>query len=894
MAENNTPDVSRVLNSIASGKSLEKQLKILNKFFSENDLRAITYFMGEISSKATENMLHARTYLLLLNYPVIYRTFGKKTYDQLMYSLKGSEKLHKIHQVMTQTKSIKNTQIPLLQAKVGIILQILFLLKERITEEGMPPIKINAPDLTLNLINELDNHKSMVVALNDFGKGYWNILVDLLKEADFRSVKDESYELVLTDKMLKLYASGSHLAGSGKGETGQSALSDVMLTRMGRNIVKRISLLLRTVKMYQGTDHPSVTMGLESLHTTFSEVLEHRPSLTFTRLGSDLLIDDVKNRKKEKFVDDFIAYLDERNVNSITMTQGISAEEIRVLITIFVQSPSHVKKAGGVANILTKGGVTNIIVDQFKYGIISADQEEDAEQVSGDEKMVENIIFTELVGRLKDGKGLGDLKAEDVGAAFKQLVSGTFRKDKNAKKTLAQMLMAVDPSLAERALFSKEGFRDDLQWSSARRMIEELITALPKGPPEERMHTLDNLLKMADLAIAKNKDTTLVVITEKIIERLRLRERDLEVAQKVVDILSELCKRLIISGNYQQALEILRHMFQVKNRCSHLPSEKKDALSNALPTIIDRGMKIIDEADAIDVLVNELDSDSLETVDKIVRILEILNTELVVERLLNGFLHDSRSVRNRCFQALYSIGEKTLSVTIWKLKSLNDESMFPRSESGTISDDSYYVLRNCIDLIEKLGKEDQVHLLKEVADDNDPRIRKQIMLSISNMSANEGVFLARMQLTDPDSLVSKAAVNTLGKLKAQGAERDLVDLFLAPKPELHLAIVNSLANIGGEAAENLLSAATHLRFGGVTAGYFHASNELRLAAIKALGQCGRAKGIQVLRKFIRKLKNPLVRIFLFPLQSMRSRKELLKVAQEALTRAEFRMKKSQA
>ncbi len=893
MAEKNTPDVSRVLNAMASAKNLKKQIEILTRFLGDSDLRTSTHLISEVSTKATENMLYARDFLLILNYPVIFRAFGKKLYDQLIFSMKGSEKLKAMYKVMEQTKSLKSKQIPLLQAKVGIYLQILFLMKERITEEGMPPLKVFGPDITLKLISRIGNKKTMLIELNDFGKGYWNLLVDLLKEADFRLKEEEVYELVLTDKMIKMYASGSHLAGSGKGEAGQSALSDVMLTRMGRNIVKRVGLLLRTVKMYPGADHPSVTLGLESLHHTFDEVLEHRPSLTFTRLGSDLLIDDVKNRKKEKFVDDFIAQLDERNINSITMTQGISEEEIRVLVNIFVMSPAHVKKGGGVKTILGKGGVTNIIVDQFKYGIISADQEEDVEQVSGDEKMVENIIFTELVGRLKDGKGLGDLKSEDVGAAFKQLISGTFRKDKSAKKTLAQMLLAVDPSLAERALFSKEGFRDDIQWSSARRMIDELIISLPKGPIEDRIKSLDNLLKMADLAIAKNKDTTLVIIIEKIIERLKLRERDIEVVQKVVEVLFEICKRLIISDNYYQALDVLRNMYQVRNRCLHMPNEKKDNLISTLPGTIIKGTKIIDDPDVIDAMVNELDNESLETVDRIVRIFEIINTETVVEKLLNGFTDDSRSVRNRCFQALLSIGEKTLSVTVWKLKSINDDTIFSRSESGILSDNSFFILRNCIELVEKLGNEEHVNLLKEFADDTDPRIRKQIMLTLAGMDPDQGAFLARTHLTDPDSTVSKAAVATLGKLKLKGSQRDMVDLFLAPKPELHMAIINALANIGGKEAEELLSYASYLRFGGATANYFHSDPDLRIAAIRALGQCADKKGLAVLRKLARKLKNPFVRIFLFPLQSMRMRKELLKVTQEALIRAKFRVEKSE-
>jgi HEAT repeat protein len=891
MSEEKAQEYYRFLSSVASGGTRRKQLEIFSRYMNEADLRSVTGVMNEILSKSLENMVHAKVFLLLLDHNDIFKAIGKAKYDQLLHSIKGGGVNQEMVKLLDQSKRLRPKVAALFKAKVGMLLQLLFLLRERVKEEGLPPIKLSAPDLGFMALKELDSKKQMVIQLDDFGKGYWNLLVELLKEADFRSDDKRKYELVLSDQMIKTYSSGNHLAGSAKGEAGQAGLSDVMLARLGRNLVKRIGLLLRTVQMYQSAEHPSVEMSLEALQGTVSEILQHRKSITLTRMGSDLLIDDVKNRKKEKFVDDFVQQLDERNVNSITITQGVSVEEMRVLSTLFTQTHTQVKQAGGASRILEKGGVTHILMDQFKYGIISGDAEdEEAEAVSRDDKMVENIVFTELVSRLKEGKGLGDLKSEDVGAAFKQLISGTYRKDKNARKSLAQMLLAIDPGLAERALFSKEGLQDDLQWSSARRMIDELIVELPRGDADARIHTLANLVRMAGISISKNKDTTLTVIIEKIIERLRLRERDLDVVTQVIDSLSKITKELIINGKYGQALEILRNLYQVKNRCEHLPTEKRDDFSYATPDIIARGMTAVSDPDVVDAMVRDLDNDSLETIDRIVRILELLNTEEVVVKLLGGFVHESRSVRNRCFQALYSIGDKTLAVTTWKIKSLDDEKVFPRQADGSLVEESFYLARNSVDLISKLGKANEVETLKGITDDPDPRIRREVMLSLAQMDSNEGIFLARLRLTDPSELVIKAAISTLGKLKADGADKDLIDLFFA-QPELRATILSALALIGGSETEDLLIVATKFRFGGNTGRIYSANPELRSIAIKALGQCAREKGEAALRKFTHRLKNPFLRIFFFPIRSLKSSKELLKIAIEALARVQFRLKK---
>ena len=882
-------DFGRIVNSIAAAEKTSKQLDLLSRFVNEHSVGAVTNLIKDAINKAPTNMNYARVYLLLLDYSALLKTLGKSTLDQIVFSIKGTQSIKDFDKILTDTKKLKGKHFNLFKAKIAIFLQLVYLLRERITEEGMPPLKINTQKVTRTILKKLDGQMKMMIDLNDYGKGYWNLLVSLLQEADFRSDDKIIYELVLSDSMIKMYASGTNLTGGAKGEGGQSALSDTMLARLGRNIVKRLGLLLRTAKMYQSSDHPSVQLGLDSLHSTISDVLENRPSITFTRMGSDLLIDDVKNRKQEKFIDDFILQLDERNLNSITLTQGISDEEVRVFVSIFAMSRGQLKKSGGAKTILGKGSVSNVIVDQFKYGLISGDQEEAIEGVSQDDKMVENIVFTELVGRLKDGKELGDLKSEDVGAAFKQLISGAFRKDPNARKNLAQMLMAIDPSMAERALFSKGSVRSDLQWSSAQRMIDELLVELSRGPIEDRLVTLENLEKMAELAITKNKDTTLTVIIEKILERMRLRERNSDVMEKVVETISNTVKHLIVNGKYQMTLDTLNSMMQIKARCEHIPEEKKDKLHYSLPHMVDKNMENITDPEVIDALFRDIDTESLETVDRIVKIMEILNTEQVVVKMLDGFVFESRSIRSRCFQTLAAIGEKTFSVASWKLKSLSDKDIFVREENGHMEDNSYYLARNCVELISKIGREKSFDLLKDIADDPDPRLRRDIMFNISDIDPDEGAFLAKLRLTDNDPLVVKAAISKLGTMKATGAQRELIDLFFA-QSDYRDTIVKALAFCGDEEAERMLLNATKLRFGGNTAKIFRASPKLVKSAIKALGQCGSKLSLKPLQKFTGRLGNPIFRIFFFPMSYFKKAKELLKISRDSLSRVDFRVK----
>jgi hypothetical protein len=140
MSEKSGPEHLRVLNAIASARDQGKQFEILSRFIGSSDLRASTEMVNDVVSKATENMMHGKAFLLFLDYSALMKMVGKKNYDQMMHAFKGSEKMKKAYNVLEQTKKLKAKQVPLFKAKVGMHLQILFLLKERIAEEGLPPL----------------------------------------------------------------------------------------------------------------------------------------------------------------------------------------------------------------------------------------------------------------------------------------------------------------------------------------------------------------------------------------------------------------------------------------------------------------------------------------------------------------------------------------------------------------------------------------------------------------------------------------------------------------------------------------------------------------------------------------------------------------------------------
>ena len=392
------------------------------------------------------------------------------------------------------------------------------------------------------------------------------------------------------------------------------------------------------------------------------------------------------------------------------------------------------------------------------------------------------------------------------------------------------------------------------------------------------------------MAITKNKETSLAQIIDKLNERLRGRERDIDILSKIFEVMAHLARHLVLNGKYAHALKVLRNVYNLRLYCENLPAEKKDDYSRAVSELVTTTLLTVSTNETVQALIRELEGETMATVDNAMKILETLGTEAVVNALLEAFKHPSRSLRNRCFQVLSSVGEASLSICTWKLKNVNDPMQFSRqADRGTMINESYYVARNAIDLVAKLGGEHEVPLIRDISDDRDPRVRREAISAMAKLNSQEAVMLAKMRLHDESRDVVDTAITILGQFGAQEHGRDLVDLFYA-EPSLRLTVTNALGRIGGGEAEKLLLPAASYRHRGNIGHIFTENDELRAAALKALGSSGDEAARNSLRRFIRRGSNILFRIFFVPMRFRR--KEMLKLAADALSRVELRMGKA--
>ncbi|MCB1154759.1 hypothetical protein KDL45_13975, partial [bacterium] len=312
MSDETAVNVGAVVKNLSQANNLSRQAEILGRAITTAGPGPAVEMMGTFMDRALDDLGYARGFLLCIDYGLLNKTIGGKVMDQLKFHMNKHAKFAPLDEILEQTKNMDQSTLMYLKAKTAMYIQLVYLLRGRVQDEGMPQMMVNTPALVNQILLAGDiKKKEMVVDTSNFGTVYKGLLTELLEEADFSSKDDKVYTSILTDSSARRAADGMDLVSSGKeGESGK--LSEAVMGRMGANIIKRLSLLLKTVKMYSSADHPSISLALETLHNGIDDLLQDREKVSLSRLGSDVLIEDVKLKKAAQFINDFAIALEER------------------------------------------------------------------------------------------------------------------------------------------------------------------------------------------------------------------------------------------------------------------------------------------------------------------------------------------------------------------------------------------------------------------------------------------------------------------------------------------------------------------------------------------------------------------------------------------------------
>ncbi len=139
------------------------------------------------------------------------------------------------------------------------------------------------------------------------------------------------------------------------------------------NAIKHLYLTIKVIASYP-KNHPSAQHAINKSYHLLTSLLNKQKILTTAVVSSALLVDDITINEKNEFSSKFVIALSNRNIQSITFSKGLSLEDYKIFLGEIAKRPDVLQNEGGLAKILKIKKISNISINEIKYGRISKEK----------------------------------------------------------------------------------------------------------------------------------------------------------------------------------------------------------------------------------------------------------------------------------------------------------------------------------------------------------------------------------------------------------------------------------------------------------------------------------------------------------------------------------------
>jgi len=601
--------------------------------------------------------------------------------------------------------------------------------------------------------------------------GVWGKVEEVLEELDFSREKDRSWVYTIDMDSRERLVSGANIKAYVK--TGADALSPLALARLSQNLVTRLSLLQRTVSMYP-PDHPSIGPALEGFIDLLGSFADSEAGMVaITILGGELMVNNVKVKSKTKTVQNFLSHLVERRINSISFQPGIDEEELFNFIDLMNRKPAQIRDRGGLAEMCKTRGIEHATVDEFRYALVSRDGKLVAQSVSGTlDSALEDIVFKELIDRLQKGDSIRDIPAQQLGEALSRILEESSAGSGKYRSMLADFVATLDPSILEEGVLVSRELQKTLAWSALRKIIDKNLEDLDGGDQDRILDSIDKLSQLACMGAERGKAHTVMHVVDNIHGLLLSGQASPDTIFASLILMGSVCERLIASGRLSTASELVA----IISDCRLLQVGSPNHAS-ALRRGLSEAMRRIDTPDAADVILEAFmdnDESRYQAAEKITEVVMFRNLGM---RLVDLFLERKREIRARAYSVLRRFGSVYLLMFQSRIDEIQRSGLSVRiRETGRFATQDWYIMRNLVALLGDIGSKNSIHLLEQLCDDSDDRVRKLALLSLMKIDSGRAASLAANMIGDPSPEVVTVAVDVLSK--AETPDRGLVPAML--------------------------------------------------------------------------------------------------------------------
>jgi HEAT repeat protein len=373
------------------------------------------------------------------------------------------------------------------------------------------------------------------------------------------------------------------------------------------------------------------------------------------------------------------------------------------------------------------------------------------------------------------------------------------------------------------------------QQGKAIQIIDQLMDMLEASEPKYRQNALamiENALETFDIV----SDTAICnTFIDRVTDRLQNKSETYEYSE----IIWRLIEKGITSRNYDVAARLTKSMSTRRRFLDSVTIYDSMAVKHAYSNI--------NRPEIISALIDDMVKSGHDTAVSIQDILIAVSTEEVALALANIISHPVRQVRQQTLKILAELGKASLKVFA---RIMADDSMFEReSDRHELPDARWYVVRNTIFVLGSLKDTGGVAALRLRINDKDIRVRREVVRSLEKIGGEDACDLLIVMADDRDREISESAIIAAGIIGRSESAPLFIDVARR-HPSLSARCIYALGKLGGDETRDYLIKLLGCEDELIRlTGEGLSKDDLRLAAIKALGNIGGDEAIKSIQQY---------------------------------------------
>ena len=229
-------------------------------------------------------------------------------------------------------------------------------------------------------------------------------------------------------------------------------------------------------------------------------------------------------------------------------------------------------------------------------------------------------------------------------------------------------------------------------------------------------------------------------------------EKEIESYTEIMKNIEKAIKSLALSGDYRRVIPILTTLKTL--------SKEENNFSRAHAQVIQTNIDALGEEEFLQQFALSINVRKTEDTDALFSFLSMLNKNAIAPMAAMIGALDQMKTRRMFCDALALLAKDNIEPLLRK-----------------IGDNNWFVVRNIVYILGKIGDPKSVPYLKKIKDHDEPRIRKEIVHTLTEIKSTEAKNLLISFLKDSNSAVRMMTLKNLSTLNYRKAVPHLLDII---------------------------------------------------------------------------------------------------------------------